>query len=997
MRLHTLRMTAVGPFAAEQVIDFDRLGAGGLFLFEGPTGVGKSTILDALTFALYGGLASEAGDPARLRSDFAGPDDRPVVALEFSVRGGRHRITRSPEHLRPKKRGSGHTKEKASVHLERLAAGRWESRSHAKDEVGGIIGDLLGLTRDQFRQVVLLPQGEFATFLRAGDDERREVLGKLFGTKVFRAITNSLQAQAQEAHRTLQVADADLQGRVSAACEAAGLEGEDHARIAALPVEQRLDRLGQIEGDLAARSGAAATNASAADTAEERARRVLSAAEDLCQRITRRADLVAHLASAEGQRADHEARRDRLERARRAAPVRPLVEMVDAAAEDVETRRVAVSAASPGDGPDPDHLHGRGWQELAARAAVARTMAGGLGHLVVMEEGLAQGRDALERHHERVAQLEAEVATARARGAAVPQELERAQGALAVARQAALGVASTRAMLDAVAGPAHAAQRLAGLRVALDLRRADRRTARRAYEEAVDHHSLLVDRRLADVGVELAARLVSGDPCLVCGSPEHPAPARGGPGGVSDEQVRAAAAHRDESRLVLDDAEASLVRGEAELEVALAMAGDLTAEQWADRIDQLNADLVAGQEAEASLPALEAAVQDLAREQDLIGGQLISLAEALADARAQEEHQRSEVDERSALVVDARGPHASVRARASELVEDAQRLDALCAAVHDLCRALEQVADSSRRADREAHSAGFADLAAARSALLAGPDLDSLDREVSEWEASVASARARLDSAELRAVAGLDEVAAATDHTRAAAALAEASRQAQAARDAATLASRQRERFAERLAEVRDSAAARASLAATSEEIVALDQYARGMAGSPRMSLVTFVLRYWFEQVVAAANVRLASMSSGKYELIRIDEASRKDARVGLGLSVLDRHTGRERSPGTLSGGETFYTSLALALGLADVVVAQAGGAQLDTLFIDEGFGSLDPDTLDDVMGVIDELRGNGRVIGIVSHVPELKERIPERLTVRRTRPDGPSTVVVHA
>jgi exonuclease SbcC len=159
------------------------------------------------------------------------------------------------------------------------------------------------------------------------------------------------------------------------------------------------------------------------------------------------------------------------------------------------------------------------------------------------------------------------------------------------------------------------------------------------------------------------------------------------------------------------------------------------------------------------------------------------------------------------------------------------------------------------------------------------------------------------------------------------------------------------------------------------------------------MTLVTFVLRYWFEQVVAAANVRLAEMSAGKYQLVRVDEASRRDARVGLGLAVLDRHTGKERSPSTLSGGESFYTSLALALGLADVVVAQAGGAQLDTLFIDAGFGSLDPDTLDDVMAVIDELRGNGRVVGIVSHVPDLKERITERLSIRRVRPDGPSEI----
>ena len=167
MRLHALRLRAVGPFAAPQEIDFDRLGAGGLFLFEGPTGVGKTTIIDALTFALYGGLASDAGDTARMRSDFVDPETRPEVELEFSVRGQRHRITRSPEYLRPKRRGSGTTRERASVHLQRYEGGSWVSRSHAKDEVGTLVGEMVGLNREQFRQVVLLPQGEFATFLRA--------------------------------------------------------------------------------------------------------------------------------------------------------------------------------------------------------------------------------------------------------------------------------------------------------------------------------------------------------------------------------------------------------------------------------------------------------------------------------------------------------------------------------------------------------------------------------------------------------------------------------------------------------------------------------------------------------------------------------------------------------------------------------------------------------------------------------------------------------------
>jgi DNA repair exonuclease SbcCD ATPase subunit len=231
MRLHTLHLNAVGPFADQQIVDFDRLAAGGLFLFDGPTGVGKSTILDALTFALYGGLASESGDPARMRSDFADPGARPEVTLEFSVRGGRHRITRSPEYTRPKKRGQGVTREKSSVHLQRLVAGTWESRSHAKDEVGAIIGELLGLSREQFRQVVLLPQGEFATFLRADDDQRREVLGRLFGTQFFRRVTEGLQARAQDASRALQAADSELQSRVAAATEAAGLGPDEHVEL----------------------------------------------------------------------------------------------------------------------------------------------------------------------------------------------------------------------------------------------------------------------------------------------------------------------------------------------------------------------------------------------------------------------------------------------------------------------------------------------------------------------------------------------------------------------------------------------------------------------------------------------------------------------------------------------------------------------------------------------------------------------------------------------
>jgi exonuclease SbcC len=423
----------------------------------------------------------------------------------------------------------------------------------------------------------------------------------------------------------------------------------------------------------------------------------------------------------------------------------------------------------------------------------------------------------------------------------------------------------------------------------------------------------------------------------------------------------------------------------------------MSTEQWQARIDQANAEVAAGELAQVAVAGLEARVSELGAELAEVGAELIALAESLAGAQAQAAHAVADLEASEAQVAAGRETYGSVRERTAALVSSAASLEAQSASVLELSQGLAHLASAVDRTDGEATRAGFVDLVDARSALLASAELERLERAVAEWEESVATARTQLDSAELRAVAGVDPGRAAQAVALATAELQRVELSARTAQDEATVARRQRERFTERLSEVRASAAERAELAASGEELVALDLYARGMAGSPRMSLVTFVLRYWFEQVVTAANVRLESMSAGKYELLRIDEAARKDARVGLGLAVLDRHTGRERSPGTLSGGETFYTSLALALGLADVVVAQAGGAQLDTLFIDEGFGSLDPDTLDDVMGVIDDLRGNGRVIGIVSHVPELKERIAERLTVRRVRPDGPSTVDVRA
>src|SRR6266480_2868074 len=243
MRLHTLQLQAFGPYATQQRIDFDRLAASGLFLLEGPTGAGKSTILDAVTFALYGGLAGEESGEDRLRSHFAGPAAEPSVMLEFSLHGARYRVTRVPEHRRPKKRGEGFTTEASRVHLERQEAGAWRSLTSNKAEAGEVITEAVGLSREQFTQVMLLPQGEFARFLRARDDDRRELLTKLFGTQLYDRVTAELDRRRAEANRERDRADRAAADAVSAAAEAAGLDTAARTELLALSRAERETRL----------------------------------------------------------------------------------------------------------------------------------------------------------------------------------------------------------------------------------------------------------------------------------------------------------------------------------------------------------------------------------------------------------------------------------------------------------------------------------------------------------------------------------------------------------------------------------------------------------------------------------------------------------------------------------------------------------------------------------------------------------------------------------
>jgi len=391
MRLHRLRLAAFGPYAAEQVVDFDRLAHGGLFLLEGPTGAGKSTILDAVTFALYGGLAGADSADDRLRSHFAAPDARTEVELQWSLRGVRYQVTRSPEYRRPKKRGDGFTTEASRVHLQRRDGAAWASVSANKAEAGELIAELVGLTRAQFTQVMLLPQGEFARFLHSSDDVRRALLTRLFGTSLYDRTTAELCERRTEATRTRERADRSIADAVSAAAEAAGLDAAERTELLAASRADRHTCLKELGESLA---GAIAGTAAVLDTAVGAlcaAQAEDSEARRQAGRMTRLATALAEQEAHQGTRPDHDRRAARLARARHAEPVRPLLELLAEAV--AETQAASGELADLLPEPDDDALAGRGGPGAAARAEAAEADAAALQHDADDEQALP-GREA---------------------------------------------------------------------------------------------------------------------------------------------------------------------------------------------------------------------------------------------------------------------------------------------------------------------------------------------------------------------------------------------------------------------------------------------------------------------------------------------------------------------------------------------------------------------------------------------------------------------------
>lgn len=1127
MRIHHLTMTGVGPYAGKERIDFDAVGASGRFLLTGPTGSGKTTIIDAIVFALYGEVADPADSSReRIRSTLAGPQDPTAVELVFSTSAGVYRVRRTPAYERAKRRGQGTTTQNATVRLWHLARVGGEPLDEPVTRVGEAdaqIARVVGLSREQFTQTVVLPQGKFARFLRAESSQRQGLLRDVFGTGIYDAIQDCLIQASRARNRQVDQAATDLRAQVGvlvrhprlADREAEGQGGQGPRRLdtelmAALehPVPD-LEALGRATARAREESGQAlrccqALALQAAD-ALERAREDHERAREVHDRLERRRALVEEWRCLEEQ-ADQDARdAERLRAAERAERVRPLVRAERAArarAEQAVAALAGIAAGRPeGAGPDgpegtepvrpertePDGSKGAGPRrpeeapdgpEDSIRQAVSALVAPVHDRARRVLEDLAGAGDhaaALlpDRPPGPGPQQAAPAGTPSTLGTApagtpgtappstpgtAPAGTPSTPGTAPASTPSTPGTAQLDALahrcrrehgqleglmeleaalpersraLDRRGQELSDAERLISRRLTdLDQRTAQRADLSRRLEEArlggqreglEDRRTRAHERHRAALSVQelthqqercrqecaraaqaaqeaaqdvldtrlrwisstagaLAGELRSGEPCPVCGSREHPLPASGDAPGASRAQV-------EQAEVLQGQADRALTAARGQLESVTERLA--RARHDADGMDVAQA-ARARQEADAAVDAARQAAQeaeDLAARLKALDAATAQEHQAVDAARLDRQAALSRLEaDREALERDVvrceqgRGSWPSVAARGAALLAGALEAEAASREVAEAGSALEQAGSARAELAEALGREGFTDVGQAEAARVDHDDRQALEEAVRQADAARRRVRAGLEAPELEDLDGQE------DHLGPATlALDKAQAAAERAAEARARAEASHAQLDRACTEVEQAASAYQAAVGSSATLLEVTALARGdnPTGTP---LATWVLQARFDEVLVFANERLAQMSSGRYELVRVDqEAGQRGRRQGLGLAVTDHlGVGRSRDPRTLSGGETFYVSLALALALADVVSAESGGVSLDTLFIDEGFGTLDPQTLQDVLAELGRLQEGGRTVGIVSHVAELRRQIPDRIEVHR-------------
>lgn len=1014
MKLHRLRVSAFGPYAGTVEVDFDALGADGLFLLHGDTGAGKTSLLDAVSFALFGTVPGARQEAHRLRCDRAADRDRTEVELELSVGGYRMQLVRSPEYQRPKSRGPGTTKSIAKASLvfigEPPPGTSSEGYTRLRD-VGDKVLELLGMSADQFFQVVLLPQGDFARFLRADTAEREKLLERLFDTRRFAQIEDwfaeARRASAAELRRT----HAKISERLARVAEAAGIEfdtteaaGGDVRGVDARTFSQLADLRDRVTdaADLADLK-AAATVAHAGRAAELEA-----VATHRCALVKKNVGLQQQLAEFEAEDVTRQMWARQIEASDLAGPVVRAAETALRCQRDLDRAHNMFALAKTGlasISQQSDTVYtpaDQSWwvdaglldTAVAARQAQAdaQVRAGSLEPLLAEADRQERDESTLRETAREAGLLEVSTAELHRQIDQFPILIAELEDQLRSSQVLAAGLAGAQERVARDAEMVDIANRQAAVELACGKAIDAAQVATDAAQQATDRRLTLTAARIAGMAAELAAGLQDCQSCPVCGAVDHPRPATTSTSAVTAEQVTEAELLEAKAFRLRDAANKKRVTAESALnQIKSVLAGRTLADLMAEHEASI-AHLVVVQRAARSVSDHQSSLTKARTALTALAAQKDDKVQRLNLARTRESQLKASIAERGERIDAGRGNYPTVRAHRDHQLVLGQALGKLADALTTVSVREEAFGLAEAESRAALVKSPFSDVGEARVA--AAVDRADLSERLRRAEDVGVSLVGQLADPAFAAVGVSTNLEVAQGQLLEAVALADtASAEARAAAAAAVDDVAEARAALGRLSRVNENLRllARASWQAepsvkADAQLTALTEVIQGKgANRLAMSLRTFVLASRLQEVAVAANQRLAVMSSGRYSFVPSKEQEGRGRSGGLGLDVLDTHSGLPRPAKTLSGGESFLASLALALGLADVVAAESGARVLDTLFIDEGFGSLDAETLDLVMSTLDELRAGGRVVGLVSHVDELRHRIPSRLRVHKT------------
>lgn len=1002
MRILRLTMDAVGPFPGHEVIDFEAFSDAGRFLLSGPTGAGKSTIIDAIVFALYGKVSGgRDSSDSRIRSRYASEQAKTEVELIFSTSSGNYKVRRQPTYERVKKNGKGVTKQNAKAWLFKLDEQLREvSEPLTKtSDVGTEITRIVGLNREQFTQTVVLPQGKFAQFLRSTSKDRQDLLQELFGTAIFEDLQLDLVERAREVKKKQEALNANLRANLEVLAslldEAPQLNQERSLVYAPVPkVDCEFDpletawasRFEPLAPWLEHNQRCADLEVSALREQEDKLRSEFTSQRDLAARqerywaLTKEHEQLVTQGPAQRQRlaqiqalqalADLKPWHEQLKQAQQTVAQRQLEQT--AALEQLEPdERVQAVLQSPGD-----------YQNAQALSVQLTAQVAALSPQVELEAGLAGRRRDLQAKTQAHESASTKLAQGRERENQLPTQIASKQELLEQLNEQAATLPATQLAQEQAAQALKLAK--AHEQLAKDHQQALKLQQLVALElkQASQKHKHMLEQWLSQSALNLAQNLVDGAPCPVCGATEHPAPATQGGENISQDQLDQALEEVNEAQEELSQASEKVTKLAAQLE---AQPCQLSPVQAREQLEEAKAALAAAKQAGEQARSCKTHITELNAELETLRADNQAAQTRLA-GDAKEIQLLGEKIESDAASLSCEG-FESVAAKAEYLSQLAAGLEQLAKAGQELsqCQKRAQQAADSFAAQWAQASASFAELDSAANAqdgyaqacqAFAGLDLTALKAAAASYEKSLSINQAALDE-----LAGIELTPPPLEQTQAQ--LEQAQAKTQACQTYASTWQAFAGQVNAQLAKLNKLLARRSQASATDAQLLALASAANG-DNHARLTLSAWVLQAHFRQVLVFANERLGVIGAGRYELINVDsEEDTRQQKQGLGLAVVDHLSGTTRSPRTLSGGESFYVSLALALALADVVATQNGGIEMNTLFIDEGFGSLDEGTLAEVMDVLSALHSGGRVVGIVSHVSELKRAIPAAIEVR--------------